>query len=461
LRKAVGGATALLLGAWILANIPALATGVTTGSAGKGDPFFPKAGNGGYEVDHYNLGLFFRPSTDHLRAKERIRATAHKALRRFDLDLRGLNVSRLRVNGSRAHFERHGQELVVSPRHVLAAGQMFHVAVAYAGKPKATTDPDGSLDGWIRTGDGAFVVGEPQGSPTWFACNDYPTDKATYRFRVKVPNGLQAVANGRLEGKTIGNRNTTFLWRERHPISTYLTTVTTGHFDIVRSRTKNGIPIYDAIDPQESQAGKTLRKIPMIIGIFSREFGPYPFESVGAIVDHAPRVGYALETATKPVFDRHPSTQTLAHELSHQWFGDDVTLRSWPNIWLNEGFATFSQWLYREKTGGASVHHTFRHLYRIPASDTHFWNPPPRRVGRPRNLFDGSVYDRGGMTLQALRAKIGDHDFFRTLHRWVSVHAYSSGSTGQFERLAHHVSGMHLHHFFRVWLFQRGKPRNW
>lgn len=456
-RLLIATATASLL----LAIIPASATSGTSGSAGKSDPFFPQAGNGGYDVRHYNLSLSYHPSTHRLRAATTIRAVAHRALRRFDLDFRGLSISRLGVNGRQARFIRSGQELVVTPARVLPAGQTFHVFVGYAGRPHPVIDPDGSLDGWVPTGDGAFVADEPQGAPSWFPSNDYPTDKATYRFKVTVPRGTNAIANGRLQKKATGRHHTTFVWSERHPMATYLSTVTTGKFNIIRSRTRSGIPIYDAVDARESRATRVLHKIPGIVRFYTSKFGSYPFETVGAIVDHAPRVGYALESQTKPVFDRAPSVQTLAHELSHQWFGDDVTLKSWPNIWLNEGFATFSQWLYRAHTGGTTVHRTFRRLYRIPASDKAFWNPPPRRVGSPKRLFDGTVYDRGGMTLQALRERIGSHDFFLTLRTWVARHAYSHATTAQFIRLAEQISGRDLTRFFKVWLFERGKPRNW
>jgi aminopeptidase N len=179
------------------------------------------------------------------------------------------------------------------------------------------------------------------------------------------------------------------------------------------------------------------------------------------VVDDARNVGYSLETQTKPVFDRPPDEATLAHELSHMWYGDSVTLRRWPDIWLHEGFATWSEWIWSEHQGGASAHQTFRTLYNTPAQDTDFWTPPPGDPGSPVNLFDGTVYDRGAMTLQALREKVGNRTFFRILRRWAARHRYGNVTTAQFIALAERVSGRNLRRFFDVWLYRPDKPTSW
>ena len=144
----------------------------TQGSPGLGDPFFPLAGNGGYDVTNYALRLSYDPATNHLDGTATIRATATQNLSRFDLDLRGFQISRLLVNGQASSFTRDGQELVITPAAGLPAGQTFTVVVDYAGVPAVITDPDESIEGWVPTDDGAFVVGEPQGSPGWYPVND-------------------------------------------------------------------------------------------------------------------------------------------------------------------------------------------------------------------------------------------------------------------------------------------------
>ena len=150
--------------------------------------------------------------------------------------------------------------------------------------------------------------------------------------------------------------------------------------------------------------------------------GPTRSRTPGRSSTTRPTVGYSLESQTKPNFDTSPDEATLAHELSHQWFGDAVTLRAWPDIWLHEGFATFAEWLWREHTGQKSAAQRFKELYSTRASDTSFWTPPPGNPGDAAHLFDGTIYDRGGMTLQALREKIGDATFFRLLRDWYAQH---------------------------------------
>ena len=452
----VASASALLAG-------PALShAAFVKGSSGLGDPYFPKAGNGGYQVDRYVLGLHYKPNVNRLRAVATISATATKNLSRFDLDFRHLRISRLKVNGEKARFARRGQELVITPRHGLRKGKPFKVRVRYRGHPKPVIDPDGAKDGWIPTDDGAFVASEPQGAPSWFPCNDYPTDKARYRIRVTVPKGHVAVSNGRLVKRDSHARHTTFVWNENAPMATYLATVTTGKFNVTTSRA-NGVPSYVAIDPRERRGSAgPLSKMPAILRLFNPRFGAYPFGTTGAVVDHAPSVGYALETQTRPIYDTAPDQATVAHEVAHQWFGDSVSLRRWHQIWLNEGFATWSEWLWQQRAGGTSVSRRFDSLYRNHGpSDTSFWDPPPGRPGGPEHLFDGTIYVRGGMTLEALRQKVGTPTFFRILRDWTHDHAYGNAGTQQFIDLAETDSGQNLKHFFQVWLYERGKPRGW
>ncbi len=434
--------------------------GFTAGSAGLGDPFFPLAGNGGYDVAHYSLDFGYNPTTRRLDGTATIRATATQDLSRFDLDLRGFDISRLEVNGVAAAFTRDGQELVITPQSGLPAGAAFTVTVDYAGEPSVVTDPDQSIEGWVPTDDGAFVVGEPQGSPAWYPVNDNPRDKATFDFTVTVPEGLTVMANGVLVSQTSSGGATTWVWRESLPMAPYLATATLGRFDLTQYRLASGIPTYIAVDPTLSTSS-VLRKLPEIVDFYSSIYGPYPFDAVGAIVDDAKNVGYSLETQTKPVFDRPPDETTLAHELSHMWYGDSVTLTLWPDMWLHEGFATWSEWIWSEHKGRKSAHNWFKTLYNTPAQDTAFWTPPPGDPGTPVYLFNGTIYNRGGMTLQALREKVGDPVFFGILRDWAAEHRYGNVTTPEFIALAERDSGMNLQHFFDVWLYQPEKPTSW
>ncbi|MFF1450527.1 M1 family metallopeptidase [Streptomyces sp. NPDC058274] len=455
-REAVVAAVPVAVAALLVAASPAAAG--TVGAAGAGDPYFTLAGNGGYDVRHYALTLGYDTGTRHLDGKTVLTARATQRLTRFDLDLKGLKVTGVTVGHHKAAFRRDGQELVVTPRHALRKGQEFRVTVTYRGTPKPVTDPDGSLDGWIPTDDGAFVAGEPQGAMTWFPGNNHPTDKASYDITITVPEGRAAVSNGVLLGQRTSHGRTTFRWRQTEPMAAYLATATVGKFKVEQFTTPDGLRVYNAVDPREATAAApVLKKLPSVLAWESSVFGPYPFRAAGSIVDHAPQVGYALETQTRPVYDRAPDLSTLVHESAHQWFGDSVSLTTWKDIWLNEGFATYAEWLYTEQHGGKSAQKTFDALYARPASDD-LWAFAPADPGDGSHIFETPVYARGAMALQKLRAAVGDPVFFGILRAWAGGHRDGHGTTAQFIRLSERLSGKDLGALFHTWIGTAGKP---
>ncbi|WP_424534495.1 M1 family metallopeptidase [Sphaerisporangium viridialbum] len=434
----------------------------SAGTPSIGDPYFPGQGNGGFDVQHYDITFSYETAGRRIDAVTTITAVATEDLDQFDLDFRGPEITSLTVNGHRADFRRDGQELVVTPRPKLKEGKPFTVVVKYAGTPPVITDPDESIEGWVPTDDGVFVPGEPQGSTAWYPGSDHPTDKATFTFHVTVPEGITAVGNGQLLSQTTKNGRTTFVWDSTEPMATYLATMTIGNFQVTQSATPSGIPVYTAVDPRlATQSAATVARIPDIIEYFSTIFGPYPFASAGAIVDRAPNVGYALESQTKPIFSSAPSLGTMAHEIAHQWYGDSVSLSRWSDIWLNEGFATYAQWLWTEHNGGATAQQTFSSSSNYGrAATSSFWQTVTTDPG-PVDMFGNVPYNRGAMTLHALRGKIGDTAFFRLLKDWATEHRYGNVSTADFVRQAQEVSGMDLTNFFDVWLNQKGKPSAW
>ncbi|MFC9279364.1 M1 family metallopeptidase [Streptomyces collinus] len=467
-RQAPGRRTAVLRREAVLATVPFAVAAMlaaagpaaagTIGASGAGDPYFPLSGNGGYHVKHYDLTLRYDTTGRHLDGKAVLTARATQKLTSFDLDLKGLKVSRVTVDGTAAAFRRSGQELVVTPRHALGKDREFHVTVSYSGTPKPVSDPDGSADGWIPTDDGAFVAGEPQGAMTWFPANNHPKDKSSYDFTITVPKGRTAVANGVLRGMRTANGRTTFRWHQAEPMAAYLATATVGKFKTEQYTTGDGIQVYNAVDSREAHAAApVLKKLPSVLKWESKLFGPYPFRAAGSIVDHAPDVGYALETQSRPLYDSAPDVSTLVHESAHQWFGDSVSLTAWKDIWLNEGFATYAEWLYSEQHGGDSAQKAFDALYARPAGNE-LWAFPPGDPGSGKNIFDTPVYARGAMTLHELRKAVGDHDFFRILRAWATEHRGGHGTTAQFVKLSERISGKDLGGLFHTWLYAQGKP---
>jgi aminopeptidase N len=467
-------ASFLVLAAVLLIAGPASATDYVPGSPGAGDPFFPLAGNGGYEVRHYSLRLAYEPQNNALDARAVISARATQDLSRFNLDLRGLHVGRVTVGGDPAAFKREGQELVITPAAGIRRGRAFEVAVDYQGHPNPIIDPDKSKDGWIPTDDGAFVVNEPQGSPSWYPANDTPKDKATYDFAITVPEGHTAIANGLLAGTTDNGETTTWRWRASDPTAPYLATATNGVFETDFTTPLGELPEYNAVDPQTRPGGskdpnpqlawQRLALNGPAVDLFSELYGPYPFESVGGVVDWAPNVFYSLESQTRPMYWRVPSESTVVHEIAHMWFGDSVTPEIWPDIWLNEGFATWSEWIWSERTGGPSAAQTFDDLYATPEdSDAgqDLWFPAPAALPGPAELFHTPVYDRGAMTLQALRERVGDAVFFQIMRTWYEENRNGNVTTADFIALAERVTGQQLDQFFEVWLYEEGRPESW
>ncbi|WTK08339.1 M1 family metallopeptidase [Streptomyces sp. NBC_01530] len=437
----------------------------TPGGSGVHDPYFPKAGNGGYDVSHYDLKLAYDPAGGHrLTGTATITARATQDLSAFDLDLKGLDVDEVTVEGRRARWNRAGQELTVRPRGDLDDDETFSVTVRYSGTPQTITDPDGSHEGWLGTDDGALALGEPTGSMAWFPGNDHPSDKASYDIAVTVPKGLQAVSNGELTGETNGKNRTTFTWHSAEPMASYVATVAIGHYDISRSTIgKDRLPVYVAVDPAQAKASrKVLAKIPEIIEWEEYNFGPYPFSSTGAIVDRGHDAEYALETQTRPVFPGAPDTGTLVHELSHQWYGDSVTPKTWRDMWLNEAFGTYAEWLWDEDHGGHTAQQTFDALYDHGEDDHEdLWAFPPAKPSNAAHISDDPVYQRGAMVLHKIRQTVGDDTFYDIIQGWAAAYRHRNADTDDFTAYVEKKApGKDFDEIWKDWLYGDGKPKH-
>ncbi|MFI9832575.1 M1 family metallopeptidase [Streptomyces sp. NPDC051913] len=429
----------------------------TPGGAGVRDPYFPKAGNGGYDVGHYDLRLSYDPDTDHLSGTAGITARATQDLSAFDLDLKGLDVEAVTVEGRAARFHRTGQELTVRPHGGLDKGETFEAEVRYSGTPRTLTDADGSEEGWLRIADGAVALGEPIGSMTWFPGNHHPADKASYDITVTVPDGLEAVANGELRKKETGDAGTTFSWYTAEPMASYVATLAVGDYDIHRS-TAGDLPVYTAV--RHGESAKALARLPEIMEWGEENFGPYPFSSTGAIVGGEDDAEYALETQNRPFFPGAPDTALLVHELAHQWFGDSVTPRSWRDMWLNEGFATYAEWLWEEDEGGDSAQDTFDQLYEEGEDEyPDLWSFPPAEPSGAAHLSDDPVYQRGAMVIQKIRQTVGDDAFYDIVQGWTAEHRHGNADTDDFtDYVEQQAPDEDFDAIWDDWLYGEGKP---
>ncbi|MEU5428598.1 M1 family metallopeptidase [Streptomyces olivoreticuli] len=458
-RLIVPGAAAVCL----LLAIPASAAEPTPGAPGVGDSYYPDSGNGGYHVSHYDLRLKYQPKSDKLEGTATLLATTTQDLSRFNLDFL-LDVNEVLVNGKKATFAKSGvHELEITPSAALPKGKDISVVVRYSGTPSEVKVA--GFTAWNRTPDGAVVAQEPEGAAWWFPSNDHPTDKATFDISVSVPDGYQTVSNGILTSQSSKLGWTRYNWRSSKPQATYLTTLAVGKFDITQDTTANGLPVLNAYSKDLGENAPAVRasveRTPEIIDWESSLFGPYPFTAVGGYVPNV-KTGYALETQTRPYyspssFRNGANTSLIVHELAHQWFGDSVSVKDWKNIWINEGFATYAQWLWSEKEGEGTTQELADYIYNGVPADNAFWTVKPGDPGADKQ-FDRAVYDRGALALQALRTKVGDKTFFEILQGWTAANKYGNASVQDFATFAEKVSGKPLAQLFDTWLFSTSKP---
>ncbi|MFC5922048.1 M1 family metallopeptidase [Micromonospora vulcania] len=440
---------------------PTQARTFAAGAAGAGDAYFPTYGNGGYDVGRYVLKVRYDPAKDQLTGTATVEATATADLSTFNLDLAGLTVKTVTVDGTPATHTQEKNELVIKPAAGLITGNGFVAEIAYEGKPKALKNEVLGEGGFLHTSDGAIALGQPESASTWFPVNDHPSDKAAYDFEITVPDGLTAVSNGTPGGKTSKGGWTTWKWSEKSPMASYLSTVVIGKFRITTAQHK-GRPVYSAVTTKVAKgaADDSIAQTVKVADYLESVFGPYPFDAYGGVVVSDSRIAYALETQSRPVysagfFRQGENTGVVAHELAHQWFGDSVALAKWEDIWLNEGFATYAEWLWAEHTKVSTAKQAFDVRFaNVPAR---VWKTPPGKPGM-REIFSESVYQRGGMTLHALRVAVGDKAFFQIVKTWAAEKRNGTATTAEFVALAERISGKQLDALFDAWLYGTKKP---
>ncbi|TXK09503.1 M1 family metallopeptidase [Microbacterium hatanonis] len=478
-RFAAGAVALSLVGAGALGAAPAHAA--EPGGQGTADSLFPNVGNTGYDVQHYDIDLAYDHATTAIAATAEITAEADVELSSFSLDLEGLTVGSVTIDGAAATFSRVSDlpstthKLIVTPAAPVTG--TFTTVVEYSGVPTRHTDPDGSYEGWVATADGATAVSEPVGAMTWFPSNNTPLDKATFDFSFTIPTAITtstgtgpaaAVSNGELISRTVNaDDTTTWVWQQREQMTTYLSLASIGKYDVHESTitlpSGRTIPEWSFIDSDLSDARKTTSlasraEIGAVLGWLETAYGPYPGNSTGIVVDNA-GVGYALETQDRSFFDRSASRGTLIHELVHQWFGDAVTLSDWSDIWLNEGPAEhITSQVEASLYDGDAIETVWYSAWNDTAADDAAWLTPVAGFDDPAELFGFQAYSRSAMALEALRLTIGDDEFDEIFRQWYLRLNGGDGSTADFIALSEDISGLDLQAFFQDWLFDLDKP---
>lgn len=419
----------------------------TDGSAGRGDPYYPTDGNGGYDVGHYDIAIRYVPTTHHMTGKATITATSTQVLTAFNLDFSGPRVSAVTVNGKRARFNRNGKhELTVRPSAPLLPGARFVVAVDYAGVQRDTGG-----EGWTYSpSGGAFAAGEPHSATSWYPLNDTVLDKATFTLHVTVPAEWDVVSNGVRTGDVRSGDQRTVTWRERSPIIGYLTTVAIDKFTYLKQRRANGTPLISAFAPSATARMANEKRLPEILDFMESVYGPYPFSSGGGIyVDTA--LPFSLETQTRPVYAPWTDLSTVIHENAHQWWGDSMSIRQWRDICLNECFASYTaDFLWPERKEGVNPDKLYRATVKQLRARPKYWSTPLYNPGRGNEF--GVVYFRGPLFLHALRRAMGDRAFFAGLREFPSMHKYGNASIPEFAAFMQTKTLTNLVPFFNAWL---------
>ncbi len=401
----------------------------------RADPYFPLLGDDSYDVGAYDVVMSVNiDGPDRIRSTATIQATAAVELTELSLDLIAMEVGQVTVDGEPASHRRDGEKLIVSPPTPLSPGSNFTVVVPYEGEPGRGMDPDQVLEeggGWLDLGDYSAVLAQPVGTATWIPSNDRPSDKAHFTLTVSVSPGLVAVSNGHLAQRTDEPSGSTFRWVSSEPMAPYLMTLGIGDYELLDQSPASGTAprILNAVPSDATDLGNhVFRPFPAMVTLFSGEFGPYPFSDAGNVIvpGMAPT---ALETQSRSLFaqqalESSDPEELVAHELAHQWFGDAVTPSTWQDIWLSEGPAVYSQWLWTEHRGGPTVLDSARASHDPDDPDLQV---PPADPG-PAEMFGTSVYVRSAMFLVELRERMGEGPFARLLHEWVDEHRYGNAT---------------------------------
>ena len=430
------------------------------GATSLGDDYTPISGNGGYIVEHYDIDISYKMGTGRLTGTTAIQAMATEDLTRFTLDLVTLRATKVAINGVRIKsFSQSTTKLIISPPIELVRDQRFEVSIDYAGAPTPRATHWGSV-GWEDLEDGVLVASQPIGAPTWFPCNDHPSIKATIDLRIATDRQYSVIASGRLESTRIDGGMRVWHYRQDEPTATYLASICIGKLELQQS-VKAGVDVTFAYPKSlEKRVFADLSSTEDMIEFFSQVFGPYPFSNYTVVVT-PDDLEIPLEAQNLAIFGANhmagngSEERLVAHELAHQWFGNSVGLKRWQDIWLNEGFGCYAEWLWSEAQGKKTTDELAAHHHALLSAlpqDLILSNPTPAL------MFDDRVYKRGALTLHSLHHRLGSDAFFDLVRDWTSTYAHGAAGTAEFRQIAAQHSPKNLDAFFESWLDRPALP---
>ena len=445
------------------------------------DPYTPGHGSADYGVSRYELYLDYRVSTNRLSGHAAITAHSHVELATITLNLAGLRVLKIQLDGQRVQrFSQRGHQLFIVPARPVAAGSDFSLDIRYEGSPGPLRGNWGEV-GWEELTDGVLVAGQPTGAPSWFPCNDHPSQKASFGYTITTEANYRVVCNGVLVSRHAKASRETWVFEQSEPMATYLATVQIGRYELLPLAFQPSFPAHRAgtaddggrrqvpqfvAAPRALMATATaaLARQGQMMEAFETCFGPYPFAGYTVVVaDDALEI--PLEAQSLSVFGPNHLTQQwedqrlIAHELAHQWFGNSLTAKAWADIWLHEGFACYAEWVWSEASGNATAQQRAQGAWQLlssQAQDLLVGDPSPEL------MFDDRVYKRGALALHALRRATGDALFFGILRTWTHRYRFGGVSTADFVETANQacgeLPGFDARAILAPWLYQSALP---
>ena len=409
------------------------------------DPYLPGVGTDAATVEHLQVELDVRLAANRVAGTAVLHLRLLRQTAEVELDLHRLTVDEaraavdgraLRVRASRPRARPH--RVVVALGESLPAGTPVELTLRYSGHPTPRRSPWGTI-GWEELTDGVLVAGQPHGASTWVPCIDSPAVRQTADITLTTDAGYLPLANGRGQRvRTRGSRET-WRWVMDRPVPAYLLTVQIGRYRQVTAPGSEGgpgvPPLRLVVSPRhQARAEQAMAAQGRMMQVFTQAYGPYPFEDYAAVVADE-ELEIPLEAAGLSLFGTNhldgswDSERLIAHEMAHQWFGNAVTLGRWSDLWLHEGFACYSEWLWAEASGRAALRHEAKqawHGLKRQGEDLVLAAPGAA------DMFDDRVYKRGALTVLAVRTLLGDAVFGEMLRDWVARHRFATVDTPGF-----------------------------
>ncbi|AJT40617.1 M1 family metallopeptidase [Psychromicrobium lacuslunae] len=444
------------------------------------DPYTPGHGSADYQVAHYELDLDCRLASNRLIAKAVISATSRVKLKTLRFSLAGLKVGKVSVksggkNLKIAKYSHRAEQLLIELAEPLSKDKKFSTEIRYEGNPAPTIGLWGDV-GWEELADGVLVAGQPTGAPSWFPCNDHPSQKASYRITISTDANYRPVCNGTLISRTTKASRETWVYEQPEPMASYLATVQIGRYELLpledqprgshraeqAAQAESPVPLAIAVPASlRATALRGLAQQRAMMDTFEYCFGRYPFAAYTVVITED-ELDIPLEAQSLSIIGRNhldlswEAQRLVAHELSHQWFGNSLTLARWEDIWLHEGFACYAEWIWSEASGTMPIERRAGLAHRMLAGQ-----PQDLVIGAPgpELMFDDRVYKRGALAVHALRQAVGEQNFFPLLREWNSRFRHGSVRTADLLALAEEmVPGCQAASVLQPWLYQAELP---